>query len=463
MTRAASYAREQGLTVDYTEEPVAILGGLSEVLAWGLSSSKESSTLLDDSALPHVGIFQVECLDPACERLQISRAALDLLNQALVLGREPCPRVAIGNNRPAASLAAIKLEPPLLSSDHGYDVQQLARSCQTKRTPALTPDYLPLERLSASNDESLEFPTDTRALHEKLRSIVQGQKLDVSRDSIKWLAQTLSWDSAEMLVPMTDGRPHPGLTRRSITPPLMPLIEDTELFMPNAQACQVPLTSDPDTLIEEDLHNVEETIFKGDGWGQGSLDKTMASSALVSSPTSTELGLSTRHEWCRSIRMESPLPDRIEVSPPTASSGLKVLRSCATEILSRSETTHASHADAHESQLSEDVFGASCREVLEQLVLGLQQERLDAADATARIPIPTMDFSIQQPAWQHETKCSRNYFSSIQKELFNVMRPLTITRRARNDSQLRWMPFPSQEGQVDFNEVVEEPGVLATI
>lgn len=194
MTCAASYAREQGLTVCYTQKSAPILGDLSDYLAKGMSLITDCDNSLDDSGLPLVEVAHSKCLEPASERLEISRDALDLLNQALALGREACPVLPTCSHRPPSFLAATKLELPLLSSDHEHDVRQLLWSCHKKRTPAFTPDSFPLERLDVDKDQGLDFPADSRVLHGNLNLSIKMEKFDVERDSMKWLAQSLSWD-----------------------------------------------------------------------------------------------------------------------------------------------------------------------------------------------------------------------------------------------------------------------------
>lgn len=198
MTCAASYAREQGLTVCYTQNSAPILGDLSDYLARSMRLTTDSHNSLDDSGLTRVDIPHAECLELASERLEVSRAELDLLNQARALGRDACPVLPMCSHRPPSFLAATKLELPLLSTDHKYDLRQLLWSCCQRRTPAFTPDSLPLERLDVDRDEGLGFPADARLLHGNLDPSTKMEKFDVERDSMRWLAQSLGWELPTM-------------------------------------------------------------------------------------------------------------------------------------------------------------------------------------------------------------------------------------------------------------------------
>ncbi|KAJ1331776.1 hypothetical protein MN608_05239 [Microdochium nivale] len=463
MTCAASYAREQGLTVCYTQKSAPILGDLSDYLAKGMSLITDCDNSLDDSGLPLVEVAHSKCLEPASERLEISRDALDLLNQALALGREACPVLPTCSHRPPSFLAATKLELPLLSSDHEHDVRQLLWSCHKKRTPAFTPDSFPLERLDVDKDQGLDFPADSRVLHGNLNLSIKMEKFDVERDSMKWLAQSLSWDMPTTNPLEEDNLPLQGFTRCSMTPPLMPLLEHGDPYIPDAEVCQVYFTSDPETLIETDLHTAEANILDGDAIIQDGLDEAPEGRFLLSSPTSTELGVSTHHKARHSKRIESPLLDHSQSTAPTTSASLNLLRDCATEILSRPGQNLRHSADLDDSFLVEDIFDESCRESFEQFGLSLQCERLDAADTTARIAVPIMDFSIPGLEWQLRPESSQGHFCRLRKELSNATKAPTMPRRARTHSQLRWIPFSSTEGKVDHTESIEELEALAAM
>ncbi|KAH7035546.1 uncharacterized protein B0I36DRAFT_347300 [Microdochium trichocladiopsis] len=458
MTGAASYALAHGLTVDHLELPAPFLGGHFANLDDMISRTDSPHVPLDDSTLPQLDLSAWPFVQPCLERLHTSRAAVDLMNQALTLDREACPVVPVKSCRSALKLSALKIELPLLGTDHDHDVKELLRLCRIKRAPLLTGDTLPLERLDVEQDEAIAFPASVATTRQALTSNTLWDKIDASREAMEFLAQSLECVSRETSALDIGAQPRKArpvaayIERHSMTPPLLSPVRSAELFIPDAEVCEVPLTSDPATLIEDDLRNIEKRLFYEDSPRQS--DHAQVDIRLfVSSPVNTELGTSKHSRSYEPVRVESPLLLH-DNSSNTVEYG-RTVQDYASEIVGPQKPGNVS-SEVDDTCLPHEIFMEGAQQIVDKFRIGLQQERLDAGDATARVEVPVVNFKIESPTWQYCAHDSRMHFRHVLRESQSSLKPPGLSRQVLSGMPLRWIPFSFELGTIVIKESIDE-------
>ena len=93
----------------------------------------------------------------------------------------------------------------------------------------------------------------------------------------------------------------------------------------------------------------------------------------------------------------------------------------------------------------------------------IEQEQLQEADTTHRIPIPIMDFSLPKAPWKPDPDKERKSYELLAKlqqvHLGDHKWPID----EKTIRELSWTPFPSSLGQFDLNEILSDDGTLDTL
>lgn len=477
-THAASFAVEHGLTMDHTAFSASFLGNTTASQSTLYSHLDCPPESFKNADLPPIDFLPASVIAVLHERLHASKDAVQFMDRALGLGRGLCPVIPIKSTRSGAELAALKVELPLLQSDHPHDVRELLRLCRGRQDPDLTADSLPLERLDASRDEGLDFPETAETLRQYLVTGPRRERLDIDRKTAEYLVQSLCCKPFEQgqltldevrqpvssPIPSTSDFAYkltipflPQYVRRQpLSPPLMPLTEFAEVFVPDTEVCQVPLTSDPATLIEGDVLRAEAKLVDV----HEHLEEDPAGALaqfLVSSPSNVTLPVDT-HVLLGEIQVDCPVipcANPIEITPLA-----KTLKEHANDFAAAFYPRMNFH-ESDETLLPHDVLTAQGHQIIENFVQTLQQERLDAADATARISIPAMNFKINTPEWQFSYNDVLAHFELIRQNMGKIAQPPRLSQQTSCAGSLRWVPFSSENGKVVIQESVDEVADLA--
>lgn len=173
------YARFYGLTTNYLElDPLA-----------GLPSHEAAHAELDDE--PELFRIDDEAeANPLEERLAIDRDTILLLgsNTKDLKHESSFEELGLDPHR----IRKLKLELPMLRTDHESDMQDFAR----KVKPDLANEHLPLELLHEEADEGLGWPPDLHALPDVLLDKCKAEKLDISLGLLDYMRIALNLDSA---------------------------------------------------------------------------------------------------------------------------------------------------------------------------------------------------------------------------------------------------------------------------
>ena len=215
---------------------------------------------------------------------------------------------------------------------------------------------------------------------------------------------------------------------------------------------ELPILSDPESLIQQDLEIIEEHIFRDDvptpiRTARDKIGSDAIRMADVYSPAasldrplvSPELEIKRIR---RDLKVEEPL------TPTNAAEFPKTVR--FDEIFMEWPIAARSPSlDPFESTFFEEAFS----EAHEKAIRTSQQERLIAADTTARVDVPIMDFSPPIPPWLAlGNNQSLNLVWNLQKIVAKDVMKYSLTKwPSSGKAKLLWNPFPR-----DLAKVVSE-------
>ena len=171
------YARFHGLACDHLQvSPLQELG-LTENLG---------SSLDDPPDLVHIDPTDFKLPQ---ERLTLDADAASLLQSISELQKQPpvLTEEDLGINR--HRVQRMKLELPLLRSDHEVDVIEF----KSPIVPNLEDEFLPLESVNIEEDEGLEWPSHYYALPDDLTKKAKSEKMEASKDDLLFLQDALTF------------------------------------------------------------------------------------------------------------------------------------------------------------------------------------------------------------------------------------------------------------------------------
>ncbi|KAI1806710.1 hypothetical protein F4811DRAFT_560338 [Daldinia bambusicola] len=397
---------------------------------------------VDDASLTPLHIPR---LIPQVEQLDgVSKESLVLMRQATLLGREhkKLPEFPAQMN-----LLGLKLELPLLRSDPEYDCRELTRSMRQLQRADIDLASVPKEPLRRSNDETLDFPESSYKYSQGLINEIRDEKINIPKEALIYLSQTLkdTW-TKEKNEQLLDSMSHRRILRDlALTPPLSPQLQDVEYFIPEDVVCQVPVSSDTDTLLSDDLAKAEPLINPPSG------------DIRVSNMTPLKI---------ESIKVEGPLTP-LNSLPPSSDIAIDAMGFAKDiDIDHVLDKKYPISPNVESGQDLKKAFGDDVMAILEEkarpVKRNLGQEKLQTADAMARIEIPIMDFSIPDPDWRKTPLDPALQLGFIRTtcEAFNVPPWLKDSKAERT---LRWSPFLSKVRRVSLNEIISDDGTAQAL
>ena len=136
---------------------------------------------------------------PAPEQWQMPVASLQLLHQVCIACKEQDLRDLASQQCFSETLRyrALKLDVPALRSDHAIDCGRLARRVKAFLKEPLPNHRLPLHPSDIEKGEGLEFPQSTREKGREQMSAVENEHLEVNKDTLVYLMQSLKSEWTE--------------------------------------------------------------------------------------------------------------------------------------------------------------------------------------------------------------------------------------------------------------------------
>ncbi|KAI0021613.1 hypothetical protein F4780DRAFT_272396 [Xylariomycetidae sp. FL0641] len=459
------YARAAGLFTESRVDPFSFVLPHVQGLAL-LGRNVQSNGLVSDSSLTQLRIPKL-AVRP--EQLNAPKETHDLIDQALrrhdedgVLSLPQCSRGAV-------DLASIKLEPPLLRTDPSYDCRELNRAIRNRRAAHLDASVFPSDRLDPDKDAGLDFPSSARVFKEKWEDAIRGEKLNMQRSALHSLARSLQddWSEEDQFRVIQDALPQRSILRSlHVTPPLSPRPQNEGYYMPDPAACEVPLASDPISLLEDDLQAAEHLLFQHDRFNCETLSPQIETPQL--SPLGDAPPLSSPRPKIENVHVEVPLSptdfqpccfDSVLDEPGLANNmDLDGVMNDEQQSILR-----PSASPLNDDDIQSDDFLETLKESSTAVMRRLEQEQLVAADALARVDVPIMDFSIPKPDWQQLPMDSTKHLQWILESIDSSSFP-KWPKGSKEEAQLRWSPInPDNYCPVSTVESIDDGGAAARL
>lgn len=192
IVNADQYARFSGLTIDSLLFDWSCLVE-TDVFIASTVANIEPGQLIEDDKLQEC-LFRA--IIPAPEQWQMPVASLQILQQVC----RGCKVEDIADLTSQQCLLetlkwrSLKLDAPELLSDHGTDCRRLARRVKAFLKEQLPEHRLPLHPSDVGKGEGLEFPLSMREMDREQMEIVEKEGLEVNRDTLMYLMQSLKSD-----------------------------------------------------------------------------------------------------------------------------------------------------------------------------------------------------------------------------------------------------------------------------
>ncbi|ESZ92613.1 hypothetical protein SBOR_7030 [Sclerotinia borealis F-4128] len=384
----------------------------------------------------------------------------------------------------------MRVELPLLRSDHEFDVRGFARKDGFEVQPQDI--KLPLELISVENNEGLEFPPEFYDLETETFETIADEKIEVKRSSMIYLHMALEtaltsddkqeiWDSVRthprvssdtsiFYIPNSNNSKKFPIANH-VTPPLSPILAsppDSPLHF-LAPACEFQLLSDPSSLTSLDLKKIEDEVFKEEmpdlirdisaarATTSASNDQFVKPGDLYSSPEFIKEfdSSSSPLENTRITVVDMKVEELLTPSKPFEELKPKAVRfnAIVEELLLSSRPQSVLSEPTLETRFFEEAFGESG----EQASHRVEQERL--VDTRQRVEVPKMEFSISGPPWMEKNFRSVNASSTtLEKLIKDVGIDLTELWPGlkKLHLQLPWIPFKHELGNIAEESMGDE-------
>ncbi|KAK4098337.1 hypothetical protein N658DRAFT_561178 [Parathielavia hyrcaniae] len=442
IANADRYARYNGLTIDslgfdwrqLVEGDWAIAATLAEF---------EPGQLLENDQLQEC-LFRV--IIPTAEQWHMPAASLDILQQV-------CKRCKEGEVADLVSQECLpetikwksmRLETPALRSDHGTDCRRLARRVKAFLKEPLPDHRLPLHPVDTEKGEGLGFPDGLAGMgKEKMRALEE--TLAVTKKTVMYLMQSLKSD----------------LTEHGERDLIESLSTYQGYFVPEDDSCNLPVPSDASSRLSDDIEAAESRIFETElGFWADALQKADSPGRYEDIDVSEMIRAGEfRASRPPSSGMAVPRDLKVDVPLLPCSDGSGDSQA-VTQVLAPSDLAEAkelvessdapSGSDGPTGQLV-SLFQKSATTVMRHA----EQEKLQPLDATARISIPVLDFSIPGPEWEQRIWEARAMFRWIQKDTGVDWHGPKWTHNRSAEQRMVWAPLPHMKEKKLVSEQIE--------
>ncbi|KAK3307326.1 uncharacterized protein B0T15DRAFT_510611 [Chaetomium strumarium] len=460
---ADEYARCSGLTID------------SRSLDWRQLVERDpalASTILELEAGQLIETVQLkECLFraiiPTPEQWQIPAASLQILQDVCTRRKDEDLAGLVSEQCFPETLKwkGLKLEAPALRSDHGADCRRLMRRVKAFLKEPLPEHRLPLHPVDVGKGEGLEFPESLTQQEKAHMKTIEHENLEVTRDTLAYLMQSLRSDLTDNARRdfARENCAYEGVgAAEHLTPPLSPLLlSSPEYFVPEEEICEIPEPSGSSSVLSEDITASEQKIFETDlGFWAEALEREEAPERY------DDIDMS---EMIRAGEFRSPaLPSSSQ--PVSRDMRIDVpLLPWSDENAEATETTRILASDdlaeAKELVVSSDTLSGSDGPTGQLVTLFLEkathvmrcaeQERLQPLDATARVPVPVLDFSAPAAEWEQRPWEAKAMFRWIQKDTDVDWQHPKWTHNRASEQRMVWAPLAHMTEKRLVSEQIE--------
>lgn len=224
--------------------------------------------------------------------------------------------------------------------------------------------------------------------------------------------------------------------------------------MPDEETCNVPQPSDPSSLVSADLREAEGRLFDEDG---GNLDVSMTDiEQLLDFESADEVDLILLPDSVQKrddLTVEEPLMLAVIQDDTQVSPNFGEIR----ESIAQANTT----SDDVPCRDTERQLTESLKETAARVMMEIEQEKLEPLDATIRVDVPIVDFSIPEPEWCNQLGDSLAIFRSVPRQSGVMFNSIRWTRKLVEESKMVWRIWISREPKPAVEEPIDNEALVA--
>lgn len=257
-----------------------------------------------------------------------------------------------------------------------------------------------------------------------------------------------------------------------LTPPLLPLVPETEPFVPSSPAGRLEILSEPETppvkehvecerevmemdsLDVDDHRSNEEMLFEfvefGDGDNPG-----------------VEESLTLKRSRGDDLKVEGPITPPISAKKRRAEEDKKpvaeILADNAPELLRQPHDVENSEGEILDEHLVE-----IARAAIDKVEARLNNECLRQVNPTTRVKVPSLDSSMIIPPWKATESLAELGSKDAQREFIGAtmrdyLKVSSCPMERKAERSLEWVPFSLQKSYIDVDEGIETDGRLEIV
>ncbi|PTB66903.1 hypothetical protein BBK36DRAFT_160476 [Trichoderma citrinoviride] len=337
-----------------------------------------------------------------------------------------------------------------LGSSPENDLQEYLQDVRAKRNRNPFRQWLPLAHTRTERDEGFNFPPEMERLWAQLNRELDVDKpvlSDAAKDLLSAQSKSLSMleykDLCTQQTNILTIIQYQYSCLDPISPPLSPVSDDAEPFIPDAGTAVIDLSSEPSTPGRSVVEDIERDLDSD----------PVVSSTFMTSPSTGDLPrlIQSCHSVIQDTKTEAPLVSTSSDAPtednPLAGVHLPLVGDGEEGAINLLEEK-GQFEDAFMTLLEDRQYYAN------QLV---SQERFDPADSTCRIPVPLLDFDIPPPEWAIGHLTAKMHFMFLRKSTPTTYELSPVSRDPRSEKSLRWAFFPPQKEHPMLNDGLMVP------
>lgn len=190
---ASKYAYEHDLTRDYTLNSFSIAHLLSKSVQSTLPSITEDG-FTDCSHLPDL---ELPVPQLRSEVLTIARSALKLIHEIRRELTDDEVKSLTQDVVDSGNTKKWKLELPILRTENERDMREFRKGMSSRRDVHIGDHRLPLDPVTVEDGEGMQLPASARSEANEILRKLEGEKLGVTRSSLRFLANVVKDEYSE--------------------------------------------------------------------------------------------------------------------------------------------------------------------------------------------------------------------------------------------------------------------------
>ncbi|KAL8738027.1 MAG: hypothetical protein Q9181_001134 [Wetmoreana brouardii] len=375
---------------------------------------------------------------------------------------------------PTHRVRNLKVELPLLRSDHEVDMLNFAHRIE----PNLTEEFIPLETLDDELDEGLGWPSSCHALPEIFFQKARNEKLEVAKEVIEYMRAALE-TRVHGEAPTFDYEwplYRRNIARDPLTPPLLPRSPSPQPFEPSSDTGRLELLPDHSSPTQHEIRRIDKELFERETLSPVKRRLDRSNDEQARTPDTDVVGglfspLKDIHhapspprpkrKRIQDSKVEGPLTPPLSERPPPWEN--KVSFSDALQEFLPSLELPVPEPEQTPVEDIDKLFTEQIAPIAANAERAIEQEQLQEADTTTRVPVPIMDFTKPPAPWN--VSLSGDNGGRINEFLCDVKKKYLDFPLWRIDGHIRrelsWIPFPSSFGRFELKETIEDDGSLA--